>query len=232
MPDRRALMADALALYDDSPFTERAFVHLRALLSDLPAVETRTPKQGTILDLGCGHGLLANLLALGSPERDVLGIDIDPSKIAAARRTIRGRTNIHFAVGDALDPPGGPYRAVTVGDVLYLLPAEAQRQVIAAAWHILEPGGLFVWKSQVRRPRWKYAITYGQEWLMTHVGPTKGATLCFLDTDESLAALHAAGFRASACLLPSRRPYSDMLFIGEKAAEPANPIQTKIGGVA
>ncbi|MCM8750688.1 hypothetical protein NET02_16235 [Thermomicrobiaceae bacterium CFH 74404] len=88
--------------------------------------------------------------------------------------------------------------------------------MIANAYRLLEPGGVFLWKSQVRRPRWKYAVTYAQEWLMTHFGPTRGVTLCFMDTDESLAVLRSAGFQAEARPLPSWRPYPDVLFIAVK----------------
>ncbi len=216
MRDRRELLRATLALYDQSPLIDRWFVRIRAVLSDLIAVEAHAPRRGTILDIGCGHGLLTNLLALGSPDRTVLGIDIDPKKIAAAQRTVRGRANIQFRVADALSPPGGPYQAITVADVLYLLPAPAQRRVLVNAFRLLEPGGVLLWKTQVRRPRWKYLITYGQEWLMTHLGPTTGTTLCFLDLEESLAALDAAGFHTEVHPLRSWRPYPDVLFIAKK----------------
>jgi 2-polyprenyl-6-hydroxyphenyl methylase/3-demethylubiquinone-9 3-methyltransferase len=214
--ERRDLVRKTLALYDDSPSAERLFVHVRAFLSDLPAVEERVPRNGQILDLGCGHGLLTNLLAQGSAERDVLGIDIDADKVEAARRTIKGQANVRFEVVDAADVHGGPFDAITVGDVFYLIPPEGQRSLIERCFEILAPGGVFVWKSQVRQPRWKYAITYGQEWLMTHLGPTSGHGLYFLDTDESLAALRDAGFQATALPLRSWRPYTDVLFIAEK----------------
>jgi 2-polyprenyl-6-hydroxyphenyl methylase/3-demethylubiquinone-9 3-methyltransferase len=168
----------ALALYDDSPLAERLFVRVRAALSDLPAVERQAPPSGAILDIGCGHGLLANLLALGSAGRQVLGIDIDAAKVAAAQRTVRDRANIRFAVADALALDGRLYDAITVGDVFYLIPPAEQRRLIARCFALLAPGGVFLWKSQVRRPRWKYAITYGQEWLMTRLGPTAGRGLC------------------------------------------------------
>ena len=206
----------ALALYDDSPLAERLFVRVRAALSDLPAVERQAPPSGAILDIGCGHGLLANLLALGSAGRQVLGIDIDAAKVAAAQRTVRDRANIRFAVADALALDGRLYDAITVGDVFYLIPPAEQRRLIARCFALLAPGGVFLWKSQVRRPRWKYAITYGQEWLMTRLGPTAGRGLYFLDTPESLTALRAAGFQATARPLPSWRPYTDVLFVGVK----------------
>ncbi|MGN6361549.1 MAG: class I SAM-dependent methyltransferase [Thermomicrobiales bacterium] len=216
---RGDLLRRTLALYATSPRAERTFVHIRAALSDLTRLERHAPRAGAILDLGCGHGLVANLLALGSPARDVIGIDLDAQKIAAAHRTVGQRTNIHFAVADATTYHGGPYAAITTADVFYLLPPAAQRRLLTACYAMLAPGGLFLWKSQVRRPRWKYAVTWGQEWLMTHLGPTTGYGLYFLDTAESLAALEAAGFRALALPLRSWRPYTDMLFLAWKSAE-------------
>lgn len=213
----RALMRRTIALYDAAPRGVRLFVRARALLSDLPRIERHVAREGAALDLGCGHGLVANLLALGSPGRDVTGIDIDAQKVEAARRTIGARANIHFAVADATTYQGGPYAAITVADVFYLIPPDGQRALLASCARMLAPGGMLIWKSQVRHPRWKYAITRGQEWLMTTLGPTKGHGLYFLDTDESLAALRAAGLVPVAVPLRSWRPYTDILFLAQKA---------------
>lgn len=214
----RPLIREALALYDDAPLKERAFVHARAWLSDLQAVERHVPASGPILDLGCGHGLLTNLLALGSDNRDVLGVDIDAAKIETARLTIGARTNVRFEVRDATTIRDGAFAAIAVADVFYLLPPEQQRRLIGNCFRLLRPSGLFLWKTQVRRPRAKFALTYGQEWVMTRLGPTMGQGLFFLDTAASLDALRTAGFR-TVQVAPARwRPYTDMLFIGYKAA--------------
>lgn len=213
----RALLRRVLALYDDSPRAARLFVRIRAALSDLTVLERHAPRAGAILDLGCGHGLVTNLLALGSAAREVRGIDIDAEKIAAARRTIGDRANVRFDVADATALDGGAaegsYAAITIADVFYLIPPDQQRRLLASCYGLLRPGGVLLWKSQVRRPRWKYAITWSQEWLMTHLGPTAGHGLYFLDTDESLRALRDAGFRAVALPRRSWRPYTDILFI-------------------
>ena len=213
-PTRRALLDATLALYDDSPTADRLFVRARAFLSDLALLERHAPRAGAILDLGSGHGLVSNLLALGSAERRVTGIDVDPAKVAAARRTIGARRNVQFEVADATAYDGGPFAAITVADVFYLIPPPLQRELLASCRRMLAPDGVLLWKSQVRRPRWKYAITRGQEWLMTTLGPTSGHGLYFLDTDESLDAMRAAGFRAVALPLRSWRPYTDVLFVG------------------
>jgi 2-polyprenyl-3-methyl-5-hydroxy-6-metoxy-1,4-benzoquinol methylase len=212
----RALLRATLALYDESPLADRLFVRARAFLSDLATLERHAPRAGAILDLGCGHGLVSNLLALGSPDRDVTGIDVDPEKVAAARRTVGARPNVRFLVADATTFNGGPYAAITVADVFYLLPPPLQRDLLASCARMLAPDGVLIWKSQVRHPRWKYAITRGQEWLMTTLGPTQGHGLYFLDTDESLDALRDAGLRAIALTMHSWRPYTDVLFLAHK----------------
>lgn len=215
----RVLLRRVLALYADSPTVDRLFVRARAFLSDLQAIERHAPCAGAILDLGCGHGLVSNLLALGSPTRDVTGIDIAAPKVAAAQQTVGGRTNVRFQVADATTFAGGPYDAITVADVFYLIPPEGQRALLASCARMLASDGILIWKSQVRHPRWKYAITRGQEWLMTTLGPTQGHGLYFLDTDESLAALRAAGLQAVALPMRSWRPYTDVLFLARKAAD-------------
>lgn len=49
------------------------------------AVAAHLPEQGTLLDLGCGFGMFAALLALQSPGRRVIGLDGDAGRIAVAR---------------------------------------------------------------------------------------------------------------------------------------------------
>src|SRR5688572_2964589 len=85
-----------------APFGARLFVHGRAFLSDLAFVERYVPRHGFIVDIGCGHGLFANVLAEASDARRVLGVDVDERKIAVARATAEGRAALRFEVGDAI----------------------------------------------------------------------------------------------------------------------------------
>ena len=71
--------------------------HVEQLLAARSSPQTR------ILDLGCGKGDLALLLAASMPERVVLGIDTNKAAIAAAQRraATAGLSNAHFTCGDA-----------------------------------------------------------------------------------------------------------------------------------
>jgi SAM-dependent methyltransferase len=66
-----------------------------------------------LLDLGCGMGLLARAAA----DRGALvtGIDLDRRAVAAAAATVPEGS---FAVGDAHDPPAGPFDVIAAAQLL------------------------------------------------------------------------------------------------------------------
>ena len=91
--------------------------HVEQLLAARSSPQTR------ILDLGCGKGDLALLLAASMPERVVFGIDTNKAAIAAARSraAAAGLSNAHFTCGDARtllqhDSTGGTRRQAASGD--------------------------------------------------------------------------------------------------------------------
>jgi 2-polyprenyl-3-methyl-5-hydroxy-6-metoxy-1,4-benzoquinol methylase len=212
-----ALKASLLALYTTSPWQDRLFIRIRLLLSDLFFIEQHVPKQGQILDVGCGHGLFANLLAIASSERQVLGFDIDTTKIPTAQATIGNRSNIRFTVGDAVALPQGQFNAITIIDVLYQIEPVIQRRILQYCAHALKPGGVLVWKTHSRKPRWKYTFTCLQERVGALIGTMKAPDLHFLSDEESLQALVAVGLTPVAVPMPSWRPYSDMVLLGKRS---------------
>lgn len=67
----------------------------------------------TLLDLGCGAGLFAR--AAADRGARVTGIDLDPAAVeAAAAEVPEGR----FTLGDAREPPSGPFDVVAAVQVL------------------------------------------------------------------------------------------------------------------
>jgi 2-polyprenyl-6-hydroxyphenyl methylase/3-demethylubiquinone-9 3-methyltransferase len=217
-----ASLTDVLRLYGGASMGTRAFLRGRVLLSDLEFIESQTPAAGRIIDLGCGHGLFSNLLAMRSGRRHVTGIDLDCKKIEIAQQTVGARGNIEFRCGDMLELGLSGCDAVTIVDVMYLLPPEKQIAIIEKCSQVLVPGGLLVWKAQETRPRWKYGLTYAQELVTTSIGLTQGkhaAKLYFLERQEALEALGSAGFKARAIGMTSWRPYTDVLYLAEKIAD-------------
>ena len=181
----------AVHRYRSAPLVARLFVHGRAFLSDLAFVERLVPRNGFIVDLGCGHGLFACLLREASAGRRVLGIDLDPKKIDA----------------------------VTIIDVLYLLPFEEQEQVLRNAASALGEGGPLIVKAQERRMDPRYALTYAQEIItVTVLRATRGGRerFFFPDRMRAIAMFERAGFVVEVVEMP-RRPYTDVVYLARKA---------------
>jgi len=208
----------ALRRYGEAPIGVRLFIHGRAFLSDLAVVEQYVPKKGFIVDLGCGHGLFACVLREASPTRRVLGIDLDGRKIDIARHAIRDTQWLRFEVGDIVTEAPPHCDAVTLVDVLYLLPFEQQEQVLRNAASALGEGGPLVVKAQERRLDPRYALTYGQELITVSLGFTRGGRerFYFASREEALAMFERAGFVVDVVEMP-RRPYTDVLYLARKA---------------
>lgn len=77
--------------------TDRSFTHLTERL----LAATRGLATGQVLDIGCGAGELALAIARGNPQAQVLGVDISPQLVAAARMRGENLANVDFECADA-----------------------------------------------------------------------------------------------------------------------------------
>jgi len=161
-------------LYRHAPLSVSAHVRIRWATCPMRAVAATIPRAGRVLEVGCGHGLLSNYLALESADREVHGIDIDGPKIEAARQagTWSGATFSTLTPGRL---PDGPWDAIVIVDVLYLLTEDQQRRLLRDCAAALGPGGVLVVKEMSPSPRWKSAWNRVQETLAVRVlGITEG----------------------------------------------------------
>jgi putative methylase len=88
-----------LEQYHTPPGIAAHIVHLADLQEDLAG--------GTVVDLGCGTGMLALGAALRGPER-VVGVDLDPAPLATARdneRRVGALTDVEWIRAHATEAP-------------------------------------------------------------------------------------------------------------------------------
>ena len=216
----------SLARYDRQPLGIRAFVRARHVLAPLARVLAAVPPAGRVLDVGCGHGLFTNALALGSPARAVLGIDPSGVKVNVARASaaddprlgIPSIPNVGYEQGVVQDVAERGFDAITILDVLYLLPLDEKRAVLRACRERIAPDGVLVLKTNDTRPAWKYRVARLQEHLMTGIGLTLGGHgLHFLGREENAALLEEAGFAPRTVVLPTLLPYPHVMFVSRPA---------------
>lgn len=159
----------ALRAYRQLPLGARLHSLIRWWSAPFAALEAHVPTSGRILEVGCGRGLLCTYLALARPDRIVLGVDIDQAKIEQAAGVARKVPGLDFAVTASGAVPGGPWDAILVVDMLYLMPARQQRELLAAAVTELAPGGMLLIKEMSPTPRWKARVNLLQETLAVSV---------------------------------------------------------------
>jgi 2-polyprenyl-6-hydroxyphenyl methylase/3-demethylubiquinone-9 3-methyltransferase len=185
----------ALALYRDMPAAVRLHTRLRAFSCPMAAVLGRVPRAGSLLEVGCGHGLFANEAALENPELQVLGIDPAADKIRWAQGSVGDRSGIGFREGRLEALKEGPFDAVAVLDVLYLVPRTDWPAFLGACRERLRPGGKLLLKEVDVRPRWKFYRCWLQESLSVRLlGITLGREFAFAGREEMLGLLRGAGF--------------------------------------
>ena len=213
-----AALERAVHRYRGAPIIARTLVHGRAFLSDFAFIDRYVPRHGFIVELGCGYGLFANLLAEASANRRILGIDIDDRKIEVARTTIQGRESVRFEIGDIVHEAPPKCDAVAIIDVLYLLAPSDQEAVLRKAAEALAENAPLVVKAQERAPSFRYALTYAQELVTTALGLTRGGArrFHFLARDEAVAMFERAGFLVDVIEMPGR-PYTDIVYLARKA---------------
>lgn len=178
-----------LAAYRAGSRWERTHVAIRWRSCPFDQVLAELPREGAVLDVGCGHGLLAIAAALARPGCSVVGTDVDGPKLDLARAAASAagvEDRVSFEVGDAGALPPGSWSAIVAVDVLYLLPYDAQRDLIVRAAASLVRGGRLVLKETSRHPRWKSAWSRAQELLAVRVLRLTAGTSLHFATPESI----------------------------------------------
>ena len=126
------------------------------------------PEPGSrILDLGCGTGYLANLLAERvGPQGKVVAVDPDPARIKVAMETYGGKSNLEFAVASDADFPVDQYDIVVSTFVVHWI--EDKDALFKRVFDNLKPGGCFALTIGIDCPPCQEVLTelfqaFGQE---------------------------------------------------------------------
>jgi 2-polyprenyl-3-methyl-5-hydroxy-6-metoxy-1,4-benzoquinol methylase len=161
----------SLKVFDALPAKERWFCRARLQLAPLEAVAAQAMGKD-ILDVGCGHGVLAALLLHGHPERRVVGIDPDVRKIEWANESVGKNSNAEFRAVTietlAAERPAS-FDCVIIADVLCLIARDTWAPFLDAARRLLRPGGRLLLKDAENDGSWRAVKALWQERLMVHV---------------------------------------------------------------
>jgi len=117
----------------------------RKLLPELAGLKARLDAGGTLIELGCGTGRHLLQVAKAFPQARVIGVDIDPTGMKAARAAVEqaglaGRvTLVAGDIAQAAEP--GVADAVVMIEVLHEIAPRVRQAAIAGCVRALKSGG-------------------------------------------------------------------------------------------
>lgn len=203
---------EVLSLYRDVGLIDRIHMSIRFKRCPFDLLEQYLPKSGKILDFGCGHGLFANLIALKSEKRYVIGIDLSLNKIEIAKKSLGGRSNIKFIQAQFDDINDKDFSAITMIDVLYLLPFNEQKRILTSCRSSLKKEGILVIKEVSSSNAIRFRVAYLQEVLMVRIFKrTLGSNFYFRSLDEWTNLFQETGYRNE--LIKLNTPMQSYLFV-------------------
>lgn len=203
---------ELVARYADFGLYTRVYTRARWKYVPFEEMEAQLPKEGAIVDFGCGEGLFVNYLAMTSDKRQALGVDLNDRRLERARYAAKGLENTKYICSDALkvDLPKD-LKAATFSDFLHHTPDDFQDKLLKRTADALAPGGRILLKEVPKE--WPAWAAWGR-FLEFVLYPTDA--IAYQTSERWLQKLEAAGLKAHAVdtVLPSFIP--SRLYIGVK----------------
>ena len=143
------------------------------------------PRDGYIVDLGCGYGAMSYMLSMLSCKRRVTGVDYDLKKISLANNCFAKTDAIEFIQADirTYDIPSAD--GYVISDVLHYIDYESQKAIIEKCIDRLNRGGVLIIRDGDTSVKERHSRTEVTEKWSTRIvkfNKTDGP-LCFLSRD-------------------------------------------------
>ena len=141
---------------------EFKLIQNRLDLLPLVSLSKAIPEKCSIFELGCGRGIIANLLAEDSRERKVIGIDLSAPRIELARKAAKGLDNVSYYIGDITLLRSLPMETeikpcvFILSQVLYLLTKKQAVNLLCRISYIMGEQDTLWIVDYTTRPFWKY----------------------------------------------------------------------------
>lgn len=192
----------------------RLYSKIRFLIlrqSFLDEIGQYLPRNGRVLDLGCGFGLFSLYFALRKPTCRITGIDLSERRIRQARESAEklSLANVTYHVGSALDGQYGErFDVIYMLDLVHHLPAEKVPAFFEQTRALLKPDGILLVKDVADRPRYKMLFTLLLDRLMVGREP-----IHYWPPAQLSGQLENLGFSVKTHRMTDFLPYPHILYI-------------------
>lgn len=211
-----AIRKEFFKKYELLPWRYRIQICQRWLGAPYLQAEKYLPKEGLILDLGCGLGNFCHVLTLTGKKRKVVGIDFDKERIKLARKTVTKNENLVFRSEDLRKARLERCKGAVLFDVLHHLRYNFHQELLTKIYHVLEPGGILVMMESDNKPWWKYLVWRIWELVAIGFSITRGESLSPRNKKDLTKILEDVGFQVKAELYHKGRLFPHLLYVCRK----------------
>jgi 2-polyprenyl-6-hydroxyphenyl methylase/3-demethylubiquinone-9 3-methyltransferase len=213
---RRARCRQVRGMYARCPWGDRGFVRWKLRLDRVfDFLEVEDPGTGTVIDLGCGHGIASAFVVSGSAGRKLLGCDLDGHRVAVAQQAFEGLDAV-FQVEDVRRFPLAPARLILILDVLQYLDHCEQLDLLGRCAGALEGGGKLIFRIQDEERGLYSRFSMGLDRVVFALGRA-GRRPSMLTGEEYQRVLEDAGLDVRQVRFRNRLPLAHRLVIAVKA---------------
>jgi SAM-dependent methyltransferase len=170
----------------------------------------RLPRNASVIELACGHGVLSLLAAEERPDIQVEGTDISPPAVAVANRllAVSGHADrVRFTVQDALqtDKLGGDGKCQGVISAMLAEHLMDPKPLFATMARRVSPDGLVFFSTALESPQRDHVFEYNQESQPLHMAEAAGLRVTRLASDAGAVPAGSRFLpRATAMILRAR----------------------------
>jgi SAM-dependent methyltransferase len=189
------------------------------------------PDRGSLLDLGCGQGVLLSLLKAAKDQYlagrwpqdwpapplnlGLRGIELRKDRVQAAQRALGASAPVE--TGDLRKLAVAPCSVIVLLDVLLYLDAAGQGRVIAQAAAALEPGGLLLLREADAGAGFAFRMTQWGERLAGALRGEFAQQLHYRSAVQWVAELAGHRFEVRTEPMSAGTPFANVLFMARKA---------------
>ncbi len=124
----------------------KLLVILRWIICPFAEMEKYVPRDGDIVDIGCGEGIFSLYLRLQSKERKVYGLDLNEQKITLAQKAGKGITNLIYKKQNALTF-NRKVTGIIISDAFHHFSRKDQEMFFQKVKNILNTKGMLIIKE-------------------------------------------------------------------------------------